>query len=949
VSGTEQWRRVDRLFHEAVALPSGERSAFLDAACEGDEALRHELETLLANDDPPLFQKSALSAAAHDMTATFESWVGRTLGSYEILEMLGAGGMGEVYRARDTSLGREVALKLLPQDVSSDPELVRRLQREARILASLNHQRIATLYGLEEAGGQRFLVMELVPGPTLAERLHKERLTSHDACSICRQIAEGLEAAHEAGIVHRDLKPGNVKITPDGSVKLLDFGLAKALDATTAAAAGPSSGIDSTREGSLLGTPAYMSPEQARGQVVDRRCDIWAFGCCLYECLTGRRAFTGDTVTDTLSAVLDKEPDWAALGDDVPPGPKRLVRRCLEKDVRRRLQHIGDARLDLEEAESPPEARSSSMRRAHSWPLLAGAAIVLLLAGWLGASIAGRRAAPPGDHRVTRLTLSADDEKVRSLRLQLNRFFIPFAISPDGERIVLRARGVVESQLYLRERSGFDLTPLPGTDAATSPFFSPDGHWIAFWRAEDRLLRKVSVVGGAVSELASTDSVHAAVWSSDDEIVIDTAYPGAELWSIPAGGGTPKAITVLDRKEGERIALRALVPASNDLLVASITPEGSWLDVLSRATGRRRRLIRGGANLPARYTSSGHLVFTDGDVLFGLALDQHLEPAGSPVPVLRGIDHYFAHSNIAISDEGTVAYVPEDQVREAGLSWLDRTGLTAVPGVQGPFAHAALSPDGKLAIAEFVNGPKSQLWIFDLERGTRRLLNVEGRAGEPIWSPDGKTITYVSYRHDHRTLCRTRADGTGPEDRVADRQGWPEPEDWSPDGRSLLFSEYTSRGDSDIWLYANGQTSPLISTKFSESRARFSPDGRSIAFEADDGGVSQVYLQTFPGSGPRITVSTGEAGSPQWSHDGRRLFYMAGHTLMAVDVQTTPTLHAGRPERALEVPMPWVFNGIAPGGRVLAFLPRTMDGPPQLRIVLNWFEELERLAPHAHK
>jgi serine/threonine protein kinase len=518
VAGTDQWRRVDQLFHEALALPAGDRPAFLDVACAGDETLRHELETLLASDEPSFFEKSAVSAAARYVTPAIESWTGRTLGSYEIVELLGAGGMGEVYRARDTSLGREVALKLLPPDLSADPELVRRLEREARILASLNHPRIATLYGLENDGGQRFLAIELVEGQTLAERLHQGRVPQDEALSICRQITEGLEAAHEAGIVHRDLKPGNVKITPDGSVKLLDFGLAKVVERPAAAAAQPLTAVESTREGSILGTPAYMSPEQARGQVVDRRCDIWAFGCCLYECLSGRRAFSGETVTDTLAAVLDKEPEWSVIGDDVPAAVRRLLRRCLEKDVRRRLQHIGDARLELEETAAEPLA-APSRRSGYAWLFLAGLALLLSIGAWIGASMTWRRVPSATDHRVTRLTLKWDDQPADSPALQVHRFFIPFAISPGGERIVLKAGwGTRASPLYLRELSGFDVTPLAGTNAATSPFFSPDGRWIGFWRGEDRLLYKVSIGGGAPIGIASTEPVFAALWLPNDEI-----------------------------------------------------------------------------------------------------------------------------------------------------------------------------------------------------------------------------------------------------------------------------------------------------------------------------------------------------------------------------------------------------------------------------------------------
>ena len=389
----DRWRLLERIYHETVERPIAERRAFLDSACAGDDALRQELESLLANEGLSLLDESALDVAARDLVSDRSpSWVGRTIRGYEILALLGAGGMGDVYRARDRSLGREVAVKVLPDEVSSDPERLRRLEREARILAALNHPNIATLHGLEKHEDHPFLVMELVPGETLAERLRRGALRVREALDICRQIAAGLEAAHDAGIVHRDLKPANITITPDKRVKLLDFGLAKSFEASENGAEPTAAASDATREGMMLGTPAYMSPEQARGQVVDRRTDIWAFGCCLYECLTGRRAFEGSTITDILAAVLDKDPDWSALSDDVPHAARRLLRRAFAKDVRQRLQHIGDARLELEEIGSDTNEPSAVARRPRRWvPVLLGAAALIAIATGLVSWLEGQR------------------------------------------------------------------------------------------------------------------------------------------------------------------------------------------------------------------------------------------------------------------------------------------------------------------------------------------------------------------------------------------------------------------------------------------------------------------------------------------------------------------------------------------------------------------------------
>jgi serine/threonine protein kinase len=486
---TEADRRAagERIYQKAVERPVAERRAFLDSACAGDQALRHELESRLANDGFSPLDGSALDVAPAMVPHLAPSWVGRTIRSYEIVGLLGTGGRGEVYRARDRSLGREVALKFLSHEVSRDPQRLRHLEREARMLAALNHPKIATLHSLEEHGGQRFLVMELVPGQTLAQRLRHGALPVRDALDICRQIAEGLEAAHDAGIVHRDLKPANIKVGPEGQVKLLDFGLAKASEGWESGIESTVPAIETTREGTVLGTPAYMSPEQARGRVVDRRTDIWAFGCCLYECVTGRRAFEGSTVTDILAAVLDKDPDWSALSDGVPHGVRRLLRRALAKDVRHRLQHIGDARLELEEIGTNANEPSSGARRPRrAVPVLLGGAALLATATGLAFWLEGRRPTPHIESAVARLSLKIEGETAENLRLSVDRFFTPFAVSPDGRRLVFRARGDGRSQLFLRELSGFDTRPVPGTQMATTPFFSPDGQWIGFWRAEDR-------------------------------------------------------------------------------------------------------------------------------------------------------------------------------------------------------------------------------------------------------------------------------------------------------------------------------------------------------------------------------------------------------------------------------------------------------------------------------
>jgi eukaryotic-like serine/threonine-protein kinase len=876
-----------------------------------------------------------------------ESLVGRRLRGYEILSLVGQGGMGVVYRARDTALGREVALKLLPRELSADSARLGRLDREARLLASVNHPGIATLHGFEEADGQRFLVMELVPGLTLAERLRRGLLPMAEALAVGCQMADALEAAHERGVIHRDLKPANVKLTPDGRVKLLDFGLAKALE-EAGSELGTQSADGATREGAILGTPAYMSPEQARGEAVDRRTDVWSFGCCLYECLSARRAFAGNTASDMLVAVLDQEPDWSALPAATPEVVRRLLRRCLTKDTRKRLQHIGDARLELDEAEAGPGERREN-DPGPSRPLLGLAGMAALLVGalglgvWLGARKATQRVESP----VARLTLRVEGEGTDSPRLSLQRFFIPLAISPDGTRLVLQARGTKGTQLFLREVSSFETKAIPGTEAATSPFFSPDGRWVGFWRAEDQTLWRVSVSGGPPVAIASTEAPWTGLWGEDDEILFDT---DAGLWSVPAAGGQPREIVVRDRVEGESVDLRAHVPGRRDLLVASGRPEEeAVLQILSRETGKRRRLLQGDGLLPARYAPSGHLVYASGGALFGVPVDrQTLEPVGSPAPLIDGIDRYHHHSNVALSDTGTVAYVPAEHIREPELAWMDRGGtLTPVPGGRGDFSDVALSPDSRAAALVVAR----RVWILDLERGVKRLLTPEGSSRAPIFSPDGSSVTYVSQRGAGGVLCRRRADGTGAEERLTVRDsGWPEPTDWSPDGRSLLFNEYSSRGDADIWIYSEGKASRFVATPFNEQAARFSPDGRFIAFASDEGGEDHVYVQPFPGPGEKKAVSIEPSHAPQWGPDGRQLFYQGASGVMAVPLQTNPVLRPAPPQVLFRVD--FLRTGAMmtrDGRRLLAVSRRMQEGPTEVRIVLNWFGELERLAPHPRR
>jgi Tol biopolymer transport system component len=531
--------------------------------------------------------------------------------------------------------------------------------------------------------------------------------------------------------------------------------------------------------------------------------------------------------------------------------------------------------------------------------------------------------------------------------------FVPFALSPDGTRLVIHAHGLRGQQLFLREMSGFDTKPLPGTEGASDPFWSPDGRWVGFWRSEDHELWKVSVAGGPPIRIAPTGIPTHALWGEDGEILLDTG----RLWSIPAAGGEPRPIPIHVQSDEEWIGLQGRIPGRSDLLVASARGEETWLEVLSPRTGERRRLLRGGRTVMARFTPSGHLVYADDDALFAVPMDmERLEPFGGPVPVMNGIDHYYYHSNVSLSDAGTVVYLPSERVRPAELVWIDRAGRASpVPHVDSFEPQGvSLSPDGRTAAVAVTDGGRSSVWILDLERGSKRLL-APGAMG-PVYGRDGVFVTYVSFHGEQFVFSRRRADGTGEEERLfTHTSGWADTLDWSPDGRSLLLRSYSNSRDADVWIHSDGKTAPLLAGPANEWSATFSPDGRFVAFDTDEGGEDSVYLQPFPGPGPRTVVSIGGGGGPRWGHDGR-LFYWSGtgqgQRMMAVDVKTAPVLRVGRPQALFETDRRWPIYDVdvTADGRFLALLPReTVGGPLELRVVLNWFEELERLAPHPRR
>jgi len=888
--------------------------------------------------------------------------IGRTLGHYRIVEKIGEGGMGVVYLARDERLDRDVAVKVLPEEVAQDEERLARFEREAKLLASLNHQNIATLHGLEEHEGQRFLVMELAEGETLAERITKGSIPVDQALEVARQIAEGLEAAHEQGIIHRDLKPANVMLSPEGKVKVLDFGLAKAWQPEESDADlthSPTLTAQMTAAGVLLGTAAYMSPEQARGKPVDKRADIWAFGCVLWEMLIGQRLFTGDTVSDVLAAVLREEPDWKGLPASTPVAVRRLLRRCLQRDPGRRFHDIADARLEIEEAraDSPAELLPP-VPEPHRWRAVHGAVAVLagavlgglVIWGWL-------RPTPPLSPSVTRFTISLPEGQ------RLGGPFHPLAISADGTTLAYVVESEEERQLYIHELSELEARPLAGTEGAANPFFSPDGQWVGFYAGNK--LKKAHIAGARVTDLCevpvwlSGPWGAGSAWGTDGRIVfalgIDVGEGG--LKSISDAGGAGE---LLVRNEGnEYLVWPHLLPNHRDLLFSISRERGSELVLLSLESSERRTLLRDARGpLQARYLRTGHLVYSEEGRIFAAPFDPARFEVGTPKPVLESIHTEWltgvgSTTAFALSASGTLCYVPGSTVDRRELVWVDRDGSTTPLAVEPAFfSNPKLSPDGTRATVQVMtSGGFGGIWLCDLRRGTRTPLTHRGDNQEPIWTPDGRWITFT----DGSSLHRSLADGSGEiEDLLMTTDGFPFPSSWSPDGGVLAYYTVGTENRRDIHgmnLDGDRTPFPILVTEFNEHSPVFSPDGGLLAFVSDRSGKEEVYVQPYPAPGPRHQVSTEGGREPMWSRDGRELFYRSGDRMIAVRVETEPRFSAGLPRVLFEARFQMdrgggqMYDVSADGQRFLMIRSPQEHELTEIRVVLNWAEELKRLVP----
>jgi Tol biopolymer transport system component len=861
---------------------------------------------------------------------------GDRLGPYEIIDLIGAGGMGEVYRARDTRLNRTIAIKV------SLAEFSERAEREARAVAALNHPNICTLHDV----GPSWLVMEYIEGPTLDALIEAGPLSVAAAMPLIRNLLEGLEAAHEKGIVHRDLKPGNVKITNEGVLKILDFGLAKAFDQRVAS---PTSSIsetitaDGTLAGNIVGTPPYMSPEQARGALVDKRTDIWAFGCILYEMFTSRRAFPGDTTADTLAAVLNREPDWAALPASLPSHIVTLIQRCLSKDARLRLRDIGDARFELDRLVS--EASPLAARRNRRQLLLAWGVASAFLATLILMSMVRRDVSPPA--KVSRMSIVLPS----ALKLASGDGVLPLAVSSDGYRVAFVADVEGTSQLYIRDLNSLDVRAIPGTQAAEHPFFSSDGQWVAFFAAGT--LQKVALSGGAPLRICNVPEKSVGGSWSGNTIVF--ALRAAGLFKVESTGGQPRAIA-----GGERAQWPQILPGEKTVLftgrgvpeIFTIPLEGGTRRALAHGTASQLAgpaVLGSGGIVQVRYLPPGYLIYGQSrGMVRALAFDlQSQTVAGSPVPVVDSLEQAAASGGIYfdVSATGLLVYVTSGDRHQ--LVRVDRNGAaTPITPDRAAFRHPRISPDGKrIAVAINDETRRSDIWIYDVERGTRRRLTTEAHNLEPAWTPDSIRL---AFNGGPVGMLEVRADGAGVRETLLPPGMARYPNSWSPDGRSLVFHSPRAEGGNLLWILPRGDSPrPLLTGTEDGGFSRISPDGNWLAYSSADSGVSQVRVAHFPDMLGKTIV--GEGAFPIWSRDGRRLYYRRGDSLVAVDVSTGREFYAGKPHTLFAGDYSGASRDsqfdVAPDGSFIMVKSDESSLLRQLTVVQNWSEELRSRLP----
>ena len=975
---SERWKVVEEVYHQAQQRDADARPAFLDEACGGDAELRRQVESLLQadNDGESFLDTPAMNLAAQ-MVADEQtpSLIGRQISHYKIVERVGAGGMGEVYRARDTRLGREVAIKVLPSHFAADDQLRRRFEREARAISSLSHPHICAIYDIGHQDGINFLVLEFVEGKTLASRMAKGPMAMDQVLRLAIEMADGLDHAHRHAIVHRDLKPANVILTRRGA-KLLDFGLAKfqasASRGGVIVSSASTESVELTGRGTIVGTLPYMAPEQLEGKDADARTDIFALGAVIYEMATGRKAFAGKSQASLIAAILHVEPSpISELQPAVPPALERVVKTCLAKDPDERWQAAHDLMLELkwiaDGASESPEAISGKGRRINSERRLWVAAMLVatLIVGvtaWLLS-----RAPAPAARPLARFALELPPN------LQFAKDERPvIALSPDGTSLVYVLNDGSNRQLYVRRLDQLESTPIPGTEGAIGPFFSPDGQWVGFYAGGK--LKKVSLLGGTPLDICGVPPVmHGASWGADDSIFYSPAHDWG-IFRVSASGGESQSVTEPDAAKGERSHYWPQVLPGGKALIFTIGTGESFDDarivVQSLDTGERKVVIDGGTF--GRYLPTGHLVYARAGALFAVPFDlSRLEKKGTPVPVVEGVkvDSRSGAANFGFSNAGSLLYLSgKSDANDEELVWVDRRGQARrLMETRHAFQGPSLSPDGK-KLAVSISGVMQNIWVYDLNSGTLTRLSFEEDWG-PSWTPDGNRIAYSSGRVRMPPAIAGRpSDGSGEAEQLV-AGGLPVfTGSWSPDGRVMAYTEVFDEinvkdlGDRrstgvDIWLLrlvGEPRSEPFLRTRFDEFGPEFSPDGKWLAYVSNESGRNEVYVMTFPGPGPKRQVSIRGGTSPRWAGNGKELFYRNGNQMMSVDISMLPRFDASTPrvlfegeyEESGQPDNPRNYDVTPDGQRFVMIKPHQgPSAPSQPIFALEWFDDIRRRSP----
>jgi serine/threonine-protein kinase len=897
--------------------------------------------------------------------------IGSKLGVYEITALVGKGGMGEVYRGRDTKLKREVAIKILPEEWARDTDRISRFQREAEVLASLNHPNIAAIYDVQEAEGSRFLVLELIEGETLADRIQRGPIPVNEALNIAKSICEALEAAHEKGIVHRDLKPANVKITPDGKVKVLDFGLAKSMENSPASVTLSNSptlvnSMAATNAGIIIGTAAYMSPEQARGRKADVRSDVFSFGCVLYEMLTGRRAFQGEEVSDILASVLAREPDFTALPPKVTPQIRKLLQRCLEKDPKRRGQSAGDLRIEIEDALAGP---ADQVATAASPPVIGNVTLAVIAAAAIVAFGITIFLWAPWHKAMPAAPLRLSSELGADVGLAAS---VPgnsaLALSPDGSMLAFVGAKDGPAQIYIRRLEQLQASPIAGTSGASSPFFSPDGQWLGFFA--DGKLKKVSVTGGAAVTLADAPTSRGGSWGEDGNIVFHP-NPQGGLLRVSSAGGKAEPLTKLEQGEVTHRWPQVLPGAKAVLYMSSgaggAAENNSDIVVQSLSSGTPKVLLRG---YHPQYAASGHLLYINAGTLFVAPFDlNRLEVTGQSLPAVERVSAQVASgaAQFAVSQTGAFTYLPGQSTgNESPILWLTRDGKTApLRTMPSNWSNPHFSPDGQRLAIDIFSG-NIDVWIYEWMRDTLTRFTFDpGNDQKPVWTPDGKRIVFVSDRAKGQiNLYWQRADGTGEVQRLTESSYPQVPSSFHPSGKYLAFNEATPKSNNDLMIlpvegdetsgWKPGKRSVFLSTPANEQEPMFSPDGRWIAYISDESGRNEVFVRPFPGPGGKWQISTTGGAETSWSRTGHELLYRAPDNRIMVASYTAEgdSFKADKPrlwseQAVLPLPRQRTFDLHPDGERIVAAVPTSVreEKLDKVTLIFNFFDELRRIAP----